>query len=131
MRTIKIYCKECKSEITSELTEISESMLFWDENNQNIIQKGKFSFLENPKSNNKRIIVALDVYNLKNHSDINRFAGCCGSDGGNGLNKLCLNGHEVATEVSDCWTAHYVEFDCNKIIIEEKIDNDTYKELRI
>ncbi|WP_343616684.1 hypothetical protein [Flavobacterium sp.] len=120
MKTIKIYCKECEIELTSELTEFPETNLHWEDYDQSIIEKGKFSFLKNTGSNKESIVVAIDDYNLVNHSDNYRFYGCCGSDGTNGLNKLCVNGHEVATEFSDCWTGHYIEFDDDKVIIEEK-----------
>ncbi|KUJ60680.1 hypothetical protein AR687_16760 [Flavobacteriaceae bacterium CRH] len=117
MKVIKIYCKKCGSELTSELTEIPESLLSW-EDNQNMIQPNKFC-LYDTESDKKSLVVAIDNYNLKNHSDKSRFNGCCGSSGLDGLNKLCLNGHEVATEFSDCWTSHYIEFDISKVVIRE------------
>ncbi|WP_427874729.1 hypothetical protein [Flavobacterium sp. MMS24-S5] len=120
MRSIKIYCRECEVELTSELNEVLESTLRWEDYDQSIIAKSKFSFLKNIESNKNDIVVAIDDYNLINHADKNRFYGCCGSDGTNGLNKLCINGHEVATEFSDCWTGHYIEFDDDKIFISEK-----------
>ena len=41
--------------------------------------------------------------------------GCCGVDGQDGLNVLCSQGHDIGTEVSDCWTPHFVLLDQTKI----------------
>ncbi|WP_163399277.1 hypothetical protein [Flavobacterium fluviatile] len=127
MRTIKIYCRECKIELTQELYEIPEMNLCWEEN-MDIMPKSNFSLVINEQGNKKSIMVAIDNYNLKNHSDKTRFTGCCGSSSFNSLNKVCLCGNEVATEISDCWLSHYIEFDLNKVIVKGKISN-IYKEL--
>jgi len=119
MRAIKIYCKECEIELTSELIEISEKDLCW-EDSKDIMPKNSFSILVNKQTNNKSLLVGLYDYNLKDHPDKTRFYGCCGSDGSHGLNKLCLNDHEVATEVSDCWTGCYIEFDINKVTVKDE-----------
>ena len=130
MRTIKIYCRECEVELTSELTEIPETDLRWEEN-EDIMAENNFSIFMNPHTNKKSLLAANADYNLKKHPDLNRFFGCCGSDGSNGLNRLCINNHEVATEVSDCWTAHYIEFDKDQIIVKEKISNEISEELKL
>ena len=128
MKTIKIYCKKCGCKLTDELIEITESYLRWEENTA-IMQKKVCVFL---KLNNTtgRYFVVIDDYYLKNHSDTNIFSGCCGSSSFNSLNKTCKNGHEVATEISDCWTAHYIELDWNKITVKEKTDDYNYKILK-
>jgi hypothetical protein len=129
MRTIKIYCKECEVELTSELAEIPETDLCWEEG-MDIMLENNFSIFMNTHTNKKSLVVALADYNLKKHPDLNRFSGCCGSDGSNGLNILCVNNHEVATEVSDCWTGHYIEFDKDKIIIKERINSKINEEFK-
>jgi hypothetical protein len=48
-----------------------------------------------------------DVHNVKRHPDVGRLNGCCGLDGLDGMNLVCVNGHEVATERSDCWLPHH------------------------
>lgn len=53
------------------------------------------------------------VYNLENAG------GCCGMDGHAGLNLICMNGHEFATEVSDCWTPHFVKVEPDKVFLME------------
>lgn len=50
------------------------------------------------------IVVNLkDSVNTKHTDDLRRLNGCCGLDGDDGMNTLCMNGHEVGTECSDCW----------------------------
>lgn len=54
------------------------------------------------------IINIKDLVNSKHHSDKSRLNGCCGYDGCDGINRVCLNNHEIGTEFSDCWTLHLV-----------------------
>lgn len=129
MKIIKIYCKICGYKLIEELIEISVSNLRW-EDNTTIMGKNKYVFFKSETSQQDNILVAIDDYYLKNHSDTKRFTGCCGSSSFNSFNKICKNGHEVATEISDCWTAHYIEFDWNKIIVKEKLDDYNYKILK-
>lgn len=52
---------------------------------------------------------------LRNCRDGGVRNGCCGVDGQDGLNIFCSQGHDVGTEVSDCWTPHFVLIDQSKI----------------
>lgn len=128
MKTIKIYCKICGSKLTDDLNEISESNLKW-EDGVSIMQKNRYAFYKNEITLQNNILTAIDDYYLKNHPEGNRFSGCCGSSMYNSLNKTCKNGHEVATEISDCYTSHYIEFDCDKTTIKVKIDDYNYKNI--
>ncbi|SEN93626.1 hypothetical protein SAMN05444671_2495 [Flavobacterium sp. CF108] len=121
MKTIRIYCKKCKEQLTQNLVETESKHLRFEDGTR-AINSGKFSIYEN-ENNVKEVIVAIEDYELRNHKDLRRFTGCCGSSGTDGMNKTCKNGHEVATEVSDCWTPHYINFDLNNIIIKEVIDD--------
>jgi hypothetical protein len=40
--------------------------------------------------------------NLKN------WQGCCGPDGSLGPTLQCLKGHDLGTEIGDCWQPHFV-----------------------
>lgn len=124
MKTIEIYCKKCKCKLTDKLIEVPYSQLHWDEGT-GIMELDQFAFFKNKIIRNENIVVAVAEYYLENHSDYKRFSGCCGSSSFNSLNKTCKNGHEVATEISDCWTAHYLEFDRQKIIIKETKNKNT------
>lgn len=53
-----------------------------------------------------------DVRRLAVHPDGWRNCGCCGHDGGQGPNRLCLACRaEVATLRDDCWTPQEVRFE--------------------
>lgn len=121
MKTIRIYCKKCNEKLTDDLYEIDSNKLRF-EDRVSAIDSGKFSIWKN-MNDVKELIVAIEHYKLINHKDFRRFAGCCGSSGIDGMNKTCKNGHEVATEVSDCWTSHAIFFNLDKVIVKEIIDD--------
>ena len=125
MKTIRLYCKTCNAKLTDDLTEESSTTLRF-EDGVDMIAKNKFS-ITNHENIGKEIVIAIDAYCLKNHKSCNRFSGCCGSSGLDGMNKTCLNGHEVATEVSDCCTTHYIKINLDKVTIKEKINDYEYK----
>jgi len=54
-----------------------------------------------------RFVVNLaDLVGTRPSPDGRRLSGCCGRDGLDGPNLVCVNGHEVGTEKSDCWMPH-------------------------
>lgn len=121
MRTIKIYCKVCNLKLTDELIEVGQDSLRHDDG-ISAIEENKFSVITEDFKK-KELIVKINDYYLKNHKNRNRFSGCCGSAGLDGMNKTCQNGHEVATEMSDCYMPHYIVFDLDKIVIKGKKDD--------
>ncbi len=124
MKTIRLYCKTCNAKLTDDLTEVGLTTLRF-EDGVDMIAKNKFSI----NHENKELVIAIDDYEFKNHRHVSRFNGCCGSSGLDGMNKTCINGHEVATEVSDCWTPHYILINLNKVIVKEKINDYEYKKI--
>ncbi|WP_121614543.1 hypothetical protein [Mesobacillus foraminis] len=61
------------------------------------------------------LINVKDLINSKYHYDKHRLNGCCGKDGLDGNNKVCLSNHEIGTEMSDCWELHLVALDPNLV----------------
>jgi len=61
-------------------------------------------------STNCLLVNLEDLTGVQHHPEASRNDGCCGCDGGDGPNLICLNGHEVGTERSDCWMAHAAVF---------------------
>jgi hypothetical protein len=114
---MKIKCKFCDIDITNDLIEVqSEQLKMID--GKDFIDKGHFFISDGEyyTATERQIIInKTDLINSKNHSDPSRLNGCCGLDGTDGLNKICTNGHEIGTEKSDCWLAHSVIFDIEKI----------------
>lgn len=115
---MKITCKECQIELSTELVELTDKDKI-NENDQSdflpigtyFISDGQF-FTETEK---KIIINLKDVLNSKNHSDDNRLNGCCGPCGMDGLNEMCKNGHEIGTVKQDCWMPHCIIFEPENI----------------
>ena len=67
-----------------------------------------------------RVLVNLrDLIGTKRHADSRRLNGCCGLDGLDGANLVCVNGHEVGTEKSDCWMAQAAVLLDNVIWVNE------------
>lgn len=58
-----------------------------------------------------------DIINAK--YIIETAGGCCGKDGLDGPNLMCENGHAFGTEVSDCWTPHFVKVEPENVTLME------------
>ncbi|WP_157469362.1 hypothetical protein [Gemmata sp. SH-PL17] len=82
------------------------------------------------KSCGRFLLNLRDMVNTGYHPDGRRVSGCCGLSGIDGVNTLCANGHEVATESSDCWTGpHHVELEPYTYILVELADRVPEAEL--
>jgi hypothetical protein len=113
----------CGVAVTNELQEITDiSGLDKDSYGKDYLPKGVYSYSDKIFShmNSLEIIVNNnDVINCNYHKDRSRLNGCCGKDGLDGPNRVCVNGHEVATEQSDCWTYHCTSFTPEAVKIVE------------
>jgi hypothetical protein len=56
------------------------------------------------------LINLADMQNTRHTSNSSRLNGCCGPDGCDGPNTLCLCGVEIGTERSDCWMPTSLSF---------------------
>lgn len=130
MRTIKMYCKKCGVLLTDLLYEV-DSVALRFEDRATMIDKNKFSIYSNPYSKDKELIIARGDYHFKNHKDKYRFSGCCGSSGSDGMNKTCCNGHEVATEFSDCYMPHYISVTIENVLIKDFTDTYEVKTIQL
>lgn len=116
MEKIKIYCKKCNVRLTDELLEIGQDEIHFPVEEE-AIPEGRFVFFKH--NSVLSILINSNQELLKNHADSSRFYGCCGSDGTNGYNKVCVNNHEVATEFSDCYTSCYIEISLKNTIVKQ------------
>jgi hypothetical protein len=66
------------------------------------------------------IVNLSDLVNTALHPELRRRNGCCGLDGCDGMNRVCVNGHEVGTERSDCWWAHGIHFNPDCVIVTDR-----------
>ena len=130
MRTIKMYCKKCKVQLTDILHEVNSNVLRY-EDGVDMIDRNKFSVCINEYSNEKMLVIALDEYYFKDHTDSERFNGCCGSAGMDGMTKTCVKGHEVATEFSDCCMSHCISVSLEHVLIKDFSNPYEVKEIKL
>ena len=116
MKTIHLECNKCGIGLTNDLLEISQSKIIWQDETNVVPQNHFVNYTFNEKNS---ILVAINNYFLKTNP-INNDFGCCGNSNEKSFNKTCANGHEVATEINDCYTGFYIAFDLDKVIIKEK-----------
>ncbi|MBA9078664.1 hypothetical protein [Rufibacter quisquiliarum] len=119
---MKVKCGKCGIELTEELESLDDTTLLNETDEQSYVPIGKLFISDGEYytgTEGKIIINCADLKNAKNHPDIIRLQGCCGLDGLNGNNKVCINGHEVGTEKSDCWIAHGVILEREFVVIEK------------
>lgn len=108
---MKLICKACNLEISEPLSELKDLNLINKNDGQDYIPRGFYLIQEETAYEiikGSIIINIKDIINSNHHSDRSRLNGCCGLDGLDGMNGVCLNNHEIGTEFSDCWTFHYV-----------------------
>jgi len=108
----KFTCKYCQVELTEDLAELPDQALLEEVDEMPHVPAGYYyqsqgEYWTNSKGN--FLVNLADLKNTKHHWDSKRLNGCCGLDGMDGKNLLCINNHEIGTEHSDCWSAHFVE----------------------
>lgn len=115
-----IKCKQCGVELTEELNLLEDESLINGTEGVALIPPGFYILSEGTYYTGSEGQIIINRENLLNavpHFDNSRTNGCCGMDGMDGLNTICINLHEVATDYSDCWIAHAVVFESSAIDI--------------
>jgi len=118
---MKVKCKFCDAYVTDNLEQFDGPGQLSEIDGKDFIARGKFFVSDGNyyTGTEKQVIINIsDLKNSKNHFDGSRLNGCCGLDGTDGFNKLCINGHEIGTEKSDCWMAHSMIFDGDRTTTE-------------
>jgi len=108
---MRLYGRTCNIPVTAELKELSDNSLINEKEGVPYLPQGYYFISDGSyftDSESKILINCADLVNCVNHPDGKRLNGCCGLDGLDGPNKVCMNGHEIATEKSDCWIANAV-----------------------
>ena len=108
---MKLICKTCNLEISEPLEELKDLNLINENDGQDYIPRGFYLIQEETAYEILKgsiIINIKDLINSNHHSDSRRLNGCCGLDGCDGMNRVCLHNHEIGTEYSDCWRFHKV-----------------------
>ncbi len=113
-------CKECGIQLSNPLVGPVEDKDKIYEDEQDHISFGHFGEVEEDfriKLKGEFIINLKDKINVKYSDDPKRKNGCCGYDGCDGMNTVCINGHEVGTECSDCWMPHGLVLHRDMVVI--------------
>ena len=111
---MKLICISCNLEISKQVSELKDLNLLDKNDGHGYIPEGFYivddgiTYLVGLKG--FIIINIKDLINSNHHPDQSRLSGCCGYDGCDGMNRICLNNHEIGTERSDCWMPHFVAF---------------------
>lgn len=116
---MRIKCAHCNVELTDELLQIADPTQLNENDGEDFIGRGQFFISDGAYYTDTETQIVINIKDLKNskrHSDHSRLNGCCGLAGTDGPNQLCINGHEIATEKSDCWIAHALIFENDSII---------------
>ena len=113
------HCKKCGLALTSDLIELKDEKELCLEDEKDMIQQGLFFISKGefePERPGDFIVNLKDLINTKQTKKTDRLIGCCGPDGMAGYNILCMKGHEVGTERSDCWLPHHAVLSHKKLI---------------
>lgn len=105
-------------EISKEVSELEDIGLLNQNDRQDYIPEGFLMIGDGEYTIIPKDFIILnlkDIINSGYHPDIKRQQGCCGSDGSNGMNRICLNNHEFGIEISDCWLPHLVALNPEKV----------------
>ena len=114
-------CKTCGIEVTKSLKELTNNQLLNNNDGQNFVPEGYYVKSEGVFMDQQESIILIhkeDLINSNYHSSERRLNGCCGYNGLDGMNRICLQNHEIGTEYSDCWMSHKIalSLDCIDII---------------
>lgn len=120
---MKLFCKICNVEITKSIIELQDLKQLNETDGEDYIPAGFYTVGDgkyDANSKGKIIININDMLNTKHHSNASRLNGCCGLDGLDGINTVCINEHELGTESSDCWMAHYISLEPDLVRRDEE-----------
>jgi hypothetical protein len=118
--TMMFACAVCRVPITNNVEELHHLDALSEEDGQPHLPAGVF-YIPQADDDLRRpvgdvVVNISDLTNTKPHELLARRSGCCGPHGGDGFNVVCLNGHEVGTERSDCWMSHFVVLAASHVV---------------
>jgi hypothetical protein len=112
-------CSACELALTKPLARLDDLSRLSEKDGEDHVPQGFYLVAPDPgedggyysEAAGQFLINLRDLRNTRRHPDGRRLNGCCGLDGCDGKNLVCVNGHEVGTERSDCWLAHSAALD--------------------
>jgi len=112
LQKVFLSCSRCKIRITKSVRALDDPSVISIADGKPYLPSGLFLVSQSEDEiihqPGEYILNLADLQNTKRHSNRSRLRGCCGLDGCNGPNIVCINGHEVGTERSDCWMPHFI-----------------------
>ena len=115
---MKLTCHTCRVEISRELTELKDLKLLNTDDGQDYIPEGYYLIDDQTADLELDSAIVVNIKDLINsgyHSNPSRLNGCCGNDGLDGMNRVCINNHEIGTEKTDCWMFHFVSLNPDRV----------------
>jgi len=115
------HCAQCQLPVTQPVRALPEDFRLNTARGEDSIAQGYYTlgdWEQDPAVKDHFILNLSDLVNTQLHRDPKRLNGCCGLDGLDGINTVCSNGHEIGTECSDCWMAHYVHLDPSLVTMD-------------
>jgi hypothetical protein len=106
---MRFLCSRCGLAVTNDVLPLDDVDKLCETDGKDFVPSGRYAISDGgyyTGTEGKVVVNVRDLTNVQNHPDPCRLNGCCGLDGSDGVNKVCANGHEIATEKSDCWIAH-------------------------
>jgi len=119
MRSVR--CRRCEATLTPPLESVAVDFEPEVTDCENLIPRGRYWIAHDflPEHVNTHVVIHLeDLLDLSPHPEPRRHSGCCGEDGCDGPNRICVCGEAVATVVSDCWTGYYAHFEPNLVTLD-------------
>lgn len=122
MSAIHFRCASCGVLLTPPLQPLDDAARLVEEDGEDHVPDGFFTIADGHYYTDgvgDYLINLRDVVNTAQHPNPSRLNGCCGLDGLSGRNTICLHGHEIGTERSDCWLAHSLALDPAAVVMED------------
>ncbi len=120
---MKIYCKTCHTELSPELQPLPADIPVNEADGEAYLPQGYYVVSDGNDYTNTEGKIIIHIHDLKNaifHPDSKRLNGCCGLDGQDGPNRVCVNNHEIGTEHSDCWMPHFVRLEMDEVYVKAR-----------
>src|SRR4051794_24974721 len=110
-------CRVCGAPFTARLVPLADPSALNPTVGEPYLPRGTYYFSDQDFAPAGLLVVLPeDLVNVRLHPDPGRCNGCCGLDGCDGPNRVCPEGHAVATERSDCWMSHHATIDPTGVI---------------
>jgi hypothetical protein len=107
-----LRCRACGVPLTPRLRLLADPTALVEQVDEPYLPQGTFTVSEGGYGPAGHFVIHPgDLINAGYHPDLRRSQGCCGPSGCYGMNRLCSEGHEVATECTDCWMAQAVHLE--------------------